>query len=43
MNFVLLGYIIAWIATFSGGRTSWSIGNKPITVWEYWKLAEEIK
>lgn len=29
------------IATFSLGRTSWSIENNPVMVWEYWELAKD--
>lgn len=29
------------IATFSLGRTSWSIENEPTLTWEYWELAKD--
>ena len=29
------------IATFSLGRTSWSIENNPVMVWEHWELAKD--
>ena len=29
------------IATFSEGRTSWSMNNTPSIVWNYWELAKD--
>ena len=29
------------IATFSQGRTSWSMDNTPSIVWNYWELAKD--
>ena len=29
------------IATFSGGKTSWSAKNNPVIVWEHWELAKD--
>ena len=31
------------IATFSLGRTSWSIEKEPTLTWEYWELAKDNK
>ena len=29
------------IATFSGGRTSWSTNDNSTIIWEYWELAKD--